>query len=62
MAFIPLAFMKKGIFSATTNENGAVVFFLDGHNNPGFSGGPVVYRDLNQSGAPVFYVAAVVSG
>ena len=25
----PLAFMKKGIFLATTNENGAVVFFLD---------------------------------
>jgi hypothetical protein len=58
----PVAFMKKSIFSATTNESGAVVFFLDGHNNPGFSGGPIVYRDLNQNASQVFYVAAVVSG
>ena len=58
----PVAFMKKGVISATANEDGATVFFLDGHNNPGFSGGPIVYRDLNQGGPPVFYVAAVVSG
>ena len=38
------------------------MFFLDGHNNPGFSGGPIVYRDLNQTGSPVFHVAAVISG
>lgn len=58
----PLAFIKKGIFSATSSEDGAVVIFLDGHNNPGFSGGPIVYRDLNQTGPPVFHVAAVISG
>jgi len=28
----------------------AVEILLDGYNNPGFSGGPIVYRDLNQSG------------
>jgi Trypsin-like peptidase domain len=32
---------------------------LDGYNNPGFSGSPVVYRDLRQSGM-VFKVAGVL--
>jgi hypothetical protein len=58
----PIAFMKKGIFSAMVPEGSATVIFLDGHNNPGFSGGPIVYRDLNQSGPPIFHVAGVVSG
>jgi hypothetical protein len=34
---------------------------LDGYNNPGFSGGPIVYRDLNQS-STVIRLAGVVSG
>jgi hypothetical protein len=34
---------------------------LDGYNNPGFSGSPVVFRDLSQS-RMVFKVAGVVSG
>lgn len=58
----PLAFMKKGIISATQNEGDATLLFVDGHNNPGFSGGPIVYRNLNQSQPNVFHVAAVVSG
>ena len=35
------------------------MLFLDGHNNPGFSGGPVVFT---VRGNNVFRVAAVVSG
>jgi S1-C subfamily serine protease len=57
----PIAFIKKGTFSATGREGIATVIFLDGHNNPGFSGGPIVYRDLNQNGT-VFYLAGVISG
>jgi trypsin-like peptidase len=57
----PFALVKKGVFSAMNTENGATVIMLDGHNNPGFSGGPIVYRDQNQSDF-VFYVAGVVSG
>jgi hypothetical protein len=57
----PIAFIKKGTFSATVREGIATVIFLDGHNNPGFSGGPIVYRDLNQNGT-VFYLAGVISG
>jgi hypothetical protein len=34
---------------------------LDGRNNPGFSGGPVVFRDVLQE-KPAFYLAGVVSG
>jgi len=57
----PIAFVKKGIMSASANEKGAITIYLDGHNNPGFSGGPIVYRDLGQNGF-VYKLAAVVSG
>jgi hypothetical protein len=53
--------MKKGIISGTADINGAKLIFLDGHNNPGFSGGPIVYRDFNKSDL-VFKLAGVVSG
>ena len=33
--------------------------FLDGHNNPGFSGGPVVFKEPNKN---EFKVALVISG
>lgn len=53
--------MKKVLISAMTYDGDAHVIYLDGHNNPGFSGAPVVYRDLNRSTVE-FRVAAVVSG
>jgi hypothetical protein len=41
-------FIKRGAMSAvdTTNPN-AIVLYVDGFNNPGFSGGPIVYWDLH---------------
>jgi len=36
-----VAFIKKAIVSA---EEG-IEIFLDGHNNGGFSGGPIIYQD-----------------
>ncbi len=51
----PLPFVKK----ATLSQFDGKVFLLDGHNNPGFSGGPVVFAEpftLN------YKVAAVISG
>jgi hypothetical protein len=57
----PFALVKKGTISAIVEEKGATVLLLDGHNNFGFSGGPMVYRDLNQTEV-VFYLAGVVSG
>ena len=38
----PVPWVKRGIVSAFDTERGVV--YLDGHNNPGFSGGPVVQK------------------
>ena len=51
----PLPLVKRATVSAF--DQGA--FLLDGHNNPGFSGGPVVFK---RHGQPDFRVAAVISG
>jgi hypothetical protein len=56
-----IPFTKKAVMSALENVNGVVRIFLDGHNNFGFSGGLIVYRDLD-SNELVYKVAAVVSG
>jgi hypothetical protein len=55
-----VAFVKAGILSAVDSRNhDAVVIYVDGLNNPGFSGGPIVFRP--KPDAP-FRVAGVVSG
>lgn len=55
-----VAFIKAGILSAMDSRNPqAVVLYVDGHNNPGFSGGPIVFRP--SPNLPV-RVAAVVKG
>jgi S1-C subfamily serine protease len=51
----PLPFVKR----ATVSHFDKTLFLLDGHNNPGFSGGPVVFTER---GKLDFRVAAVVSG
>lgn len=56
----PLPFIKKGIVSATeTRTDCSTLIYIDGHNNPGFSGGPVVFNDLETN---KLKVAGVVSG
>jgi hypothetical protein len=40
----PIPFVKKAVISAIHNP----IIFLDGHNNPGFSGGPVVFYDYQE--------------
>lgn len=43
----PLPFIKKGVFSTTEKiEGGSTRIYIDGHNNPGFSGGPIIFTDL----------------
>lgn len=39
----PLPFVKKAILSNFINYNKTHILFLDGINNPGFSGGPIVF-------------------
>lgn len=60
-ANFPLPLVKKAcvsLFSLT--GSGPKYLLLDGHNNPGFSGGPVVYAVAGQLAA--INVASVVSG
>lgn len=56
-----VAFIRKATFSAQQRSDEATVLYLDGRNNPGFSGGPIIFRDINQAGL-VLKVAGVVSG
>ena len=51
----PLPFVKR----ATVSTMFGKPYLLDGHNNPGFSGGPVVFCPPNRK---EFQVAAVVCG
>ena len=55
----PLPFVKKATMSAMDFNHGP--FLLDGHNNPGFSGGPVVFSEVGKP-ANQFSVAGVISG
>ncbi len=56
----PLAFVKKAVLSAIgLGRFGNKMLYLDGHNNPGFSGGPVVF--WNQ-GYNKQCIAGVISG
>jgi S1-C subfamily serine protease len=53
-------FMKKGILSAEdTSDPEAFLFYIDGFNNPGFSGGPVVCMNPKTR---QWHVFAVVRG
>lgn len=54
-------FVKKAVVAQFDSmpERKAQRILLDGYNNPGFSGSPLTYRDLNQSGL-VFKVAGVI--
>ncbi|KRG47355.1 hypothetical protein ARC20_03225 [Stenotrophomonas panacihumi] len=54
----PLPFVKKAILSAVHPQGGVETYFLDGHNNPGFSGGPLVFKP---PGTDRFKVAGIVT-
>jgi hypothetical protein len=51
---VPLPLIKKGICSAKINS----LIIVDGHNNPGFSGGPVLFYNLNTGN---LQIASVIS-
>ncbi|MFP5285628.1 MAG: serine protease [Thermoanaerobaculia bacterium] len=58
--FGEIPFLKSGILSALDDRNPeASLLYLDGHNNPGFSGGPIVFW---HSESRRFRVAGVVRG
>ncbi|MBK8810664.1 MAG: trypsin-like peptidase domain-containing protein [Acidobacteria bacterium] len=57
----PMPFVKKGILSAAflDDENKPRRLVIDGYNNWGFSGGPVVFEDVETG---CFKIAAIISG
>lgn len=55
----PIPLVKKACISAVGTADKTIPILLDGHNNPGFSGAPVVWGYPN-SGTP--YVLGIVSG
>jgi len=56
----PLPFLKKGWLAGSQRVSEKVMhFFLDGHNNKGFSGGPVFFVN---SSTEVTHIFGVVSG
>ena len=60
----PLAIIKRGTISGKVDvdpSKKASLILLDGYNNPGFSGGPIVFRDLNQPSV-IMSVIGVISG
>lgn len=58
--FGEIPFLKSGIVSAMDDRDPeANVLYLDGHNNPGFSGGPIVFWHAESRR---FRVAGVVRG
>jgi hypothetical protein len=53
-------FIKRGTMSAIDASNpDAVIVYIDGFNDPGFSGGPIVYWDFKKH---AYRIVAVVSG
>ena len=54
---LPFPIIKKGIISHISDDG---YLLIDGHNNPGFSGGPVVMIDQNNSRKA--HVIGVISG
>lgn len=51
---------KHGIVSQRADINGVTVWLIDGHNNPGFSGGPLVFNEGGGIGT-IWHVLGVVS-
>lgn len=54
----PLPLVKKGILSAIFFDQPGKPFLIDGHNNPGFSGAPVVFKETNSND---FKIAGIIS-
>lgn len=56
----PMPFIKKGICSSIDNKNPEInIIWIDGYCNPGFSGGPIIFRDIFTEN---FKIAGVLIG
>lgn len=55
----PIPFVKKACLSSVIKSGEDILLFLDGHNNPGFSGGPVCFSSTDKK---TMTIAGVISG
>lgn len=55
----PLPIVKKGILSSMYFNEPGKPFLIDGHNNPGFSGGPVVFKRQDNNN---FQIVGIIHG
>lgn len=56
----PIPFVKKGICSSIDNTSPDTTgIWIDGYSNPGFSGGPIVFRDTSTGN---FKIAGILEG
>ena len=58
---LPYPLVKKACLSGSLDRNGKRIWLLDGINNPGFSGGPVVFQPIGNRTKHLM-VMGVVSG
>ncbi|MBK7307817.1 MAG: trypsin-like peptidase domain-containing protein [Chitinophagaceae bacterium] len=57
----PFPLVKKFVFSGAAIEKGVSFLLLDGHNNPGFSGGPVIFIDRATKDKNRWFIGGVIS-
>jgi len=58
----PLPLVKKASFSGVVMIQGFKYDVYDGFNNPGFSGGPMMFKDYRETVHNKWYLAGVVKG
>jgi hypothetical protein len=56
-----LPLVKRATLSGSRRSDGAHLIYLDGINNPGFSGGPVIFN-VPQTSSQAPQIGAVISG
>ena len=59
---LPLPLVKRACMSAfAKSETGVEIYLLDGHNNIGFSGAPVVFHPMDSNDPTTLKVCGVIS-
>ena len=59
----PMPLVKKACLSGFLDgDSNSRLMLLDGHNNPGFSGGPVVFSEQGKPVSSSFRVMGIISG
>jgi hypothetical protein len=56
---VSVAFVRKATYSAQERGDGWLRIYLDGRNNVGFSGAPVLIYDLSKQGHPLKVIGVV---